>query len=73
MIQLPVGSDWRRERLRTNLWLVPMLEVVVAVGLYAVTHALDEAAYPGSLSLPSWVIFGSADAARQVLTRSRRR
>ena len=32
------------------------------------THALDEAAYDGNLRLPSWVIFGSADAARQILT-----
>jgi uncharacterized membrane protein len=63
-----VGSEWRREAVRTNLWLVPMVEVVGAVGLYVVTHAIDRAAYRGSVSLPSWVIFGSADAARQILT-----
>jgi uncharacterized membrane protein len=62
------GSDYRREALRTNLWLVPMIEVVVALALYAGTHVLDRASYNGHVTLPSWVIAGSADAARQILT-----
>jgi uncharacterized membrane protein len=61
-------SHWRREALRTNLWLLPTLEVVLAVGLFLVTWSLDRAAYRGSLSLPSFVISGTADAARQILT-----
>ena len=61
-------SAWRREALRTNLWVVPVVEVFVAVVLYAVTHALDRAAFDGTLHLPSWVISGTADAARQILT-----
>jgi len=61
-------SAWRREALRTNLWLIPTAEIVVAVGLFAGTHALDRAAYDGTLHLPSFVISGSADAARQILT-----
>ncbi len=65
---LPLGSDWRREALRTNLWLVPSLEVIAAVALYVATHALDNAAYAGTVTLPSWMIFGTADAARQILT-----
>jgi uncharacterized membrane protein len=60
-------SQWRREALRTNLWLVPSLEVVLAVGLFLGTWELDRAAYRGSLTLPSWVISGSSDAARQIL------
>jgi uncharacterized membrane protein len=68
MFPLPLGSEWRREALRTNLWLVPAVEVVVAVALYFATHALDQAAYHGSLTLPSWVTFGTADSARQILT-----
>jgi uncharacterized membrane protein len=68
MFSLNLWSPWRREALRTNLWLVPMLEVIAAVALYAVTHAIDRAAFRGSLTLPSWLIFGSADAARQILT-----
>jgi uncharacterized membrane protein len=65
---LPLPSAWRREALRTNLWLVPTVEIVLAVALFAGTHALDRAAYDGSLHFPSWVISGSADAARQILT-----
>jgi len=45
-----------------------MIEVIVAVGLYFGTHAIDRAAFDHTLRLPSWVIFGSADAARQILT-----
>ena len=67
MFAFPLASEWRREALRTNLWLVPMLEVIAAVGLYFATHAIDVAAYRGSLKLPSWVIFGGADPARQIL------
>ena len=61
-------SEWRREALRTNLWVVPTIEVVVAVALYFATHALDKAAFSGSIALPSWTKFGTADAARQILT-----
>jgi uncharacterized membrane protein len=68
MFPLPLGSEWRREALRTNLWLVPIVEVIVAIALYFVTHAIDVAAYHGKLTLPSWVIFGGADPARQILT-----
>jgi uncharacterized membrane protein len=67
-LQLPLPSAWRREALRTNLWLVPTVEIVLAVALFAGTYALDRAAYDGSLHLPSWVISGTADAARQILT-----
>jgi uncharacterized membrane protein len=61
-------SAWRREALRTNLWLVPTVEIVLAVVLFVITYALDRAAYDGTLSLPSFVNSGSADAAREVLT-----
>jgi uncharacterized membrane protein len=61
-------SEWRREALRTNLWVVPTIEVVVAVALYFGTHAIDRAAFSGSITLPSWMMFGTADAARQILT-----
>jgi uncharacterized membrane protein len=69
---LPKGgartADWRREARRTNLWLVPALESLAAVGLFALTLRLDRAAYNGTLDLPTWVLSGSADGARQVLT-----
>jgi len=54
--------------LRTNLWAVPTLEVLLVVLLFAGTYALDRAAYNGDVSLPSWMISGNADAARQTLT-----
>ena len=66
--RLPVPSAWRREALRTNLWLVPTVEIALAVLLFAGTHVLDRAAYNGSLTLPSFFISGTADAARQILT-----
>jgi uncharacterized membrane protein len=61
-------SAWRREALRTNLWLVPTAEIALVVALFIGTHLLDRAAYDGRLHFPSYVISGSADAARQVLT-----
>jgi uncharacterized membrane protein len=63
-----LGSHWQREVLRTNLWLVPAVEVVAAIALFAGTTALDRAAYHGAFALPPWVISGTADAARQILT-----
>jgi len=62
------SSDWRREVLRTNLWLVPAIEVAGAVVLFAATYALDRAAFAGDFALPGWLLSGSADAARQILT-----
>jgi uncharacterized membrane protein len=65
---LPLFSDSRREELRTNLWLVPVLEVAGAVALYFITHTIDISAYHGSIALPSWVRFGTPDSTRQILT-----
>ena len=61
-------THWRREELRTNLWLVPTVEVVAAVGIFLATLYFDKAAYRGTFRLPGWVLSGSADAARQILT-----
>ena len=63
-----LGSHWRREVLRTSLWYVPALEVAAAIALFAATLAADRAAYHGHFTVPGWVISGSADAARQILT-----
>ncbi len=61
-------SAYRREALRTNLWLVPTVLIALAIALFAGTYALDRAAYDEAWHLPSFVISGSADAARQILT-----
>lgn len=63
-----LASHWRREVLRTSLWAVPAIEVVAAVVLFAVTLVLDRAAYRGVFTVPPWVISGTSDAARQILT-----
>jgi uncharacterized membrane protein len=61
-------SDWRDEALRTNMWLIPAIESLAAVALFAVTVSIDGAAFHGGIRLPSWVISGSPDAARQILS-----
>jgi uncharacterized membrane protein len=62
------GSEWRRDVLRTNLWLVPAFEVVGAVVLFIGTYALDRLAYDGVFKVPGWAISGGPDVARTVLT-----
>ena len=62
------GSEWRQEVLRTNLWLVPAIEVLGAAILFAITYSLDRAAYDGVFRVPQWAISGGPDVARTVLT-----
>ena len=62
--QLP---SWRWEELRTTLWVVPSIFIVVSVLLFIVTFEIDIAAYHGHLTLPYWIRTGNADAERQVL------
>jgi uncharacterized membrane protein len=63
----PRLPSWRREALRTTLWIVPAALVVLVVGLFVFTYLLDQAAHHGRLTLPSWIRTESADAGRQVL------
>jgi uncharacterized membrane protein len=65
--RLSSAVEWR-EVLRMNLWLVPAIEIAVAVALFAATYAADRAVYNGHGTLPSWVLSGTADGARQILT-----
>jgi uncharacterized membrane protein len=58
---------WRWDALRTTLWVVPLILIVVAVLLFVVTFEIDLAAFHRHLTLPTWVRTGSADAGRQVL------
>src|ERR1700742_3683532 len=60
-------ADWRREQLRTNLWLVPVMQTIGIVVLFAITYTIDRSAYDGWIKFPSWVLQGSADSARVVL------
>jgi uncharacterized membrane protein len=60
-------ADWRREALRTNLWLIPVLETVAVVVLFGITYSVDRSAYDGLIQLPPWVLSGTADVARVLL------
>ncbi|HEY1839558.1 MAG TPA: DUF2254 domain-containing protein [Mycobacterium sp.] len=60
-------ADWRREALRTNLWLIPVIETVAAVVLFMVSYTVDRSAYDGLIRLPPWVLSGTADVARVLL------
>jgi uncharacterized membrane protein len=60
-------SQWRRELLRTNFWLVPSVEVLAAIALFCATLEVDRAAYHHHLWLPAWIEAGSADTAREIL------
>jgi uncharacterized membrane protein len=62
--QLP---SWRWEELRTTLWVVPSILVVVAALLFIVTFEIDLAASHDPTLLPYWIRTGGADAERQVL------
>jgi uncharacterized membrane protein len=59
--------NWRWEALRTTFWLVPTIVVVVATLLFLVTFEIDWAVFHHHLSLPFWIVTGSADAGREVL------
>jgi hypothetical protein len=37
--------------------------------LFVATHLIDRAVFEHRLTLPGWLMFGSADAARQILRR----
>ncbi len=58
----------RWESLRTTLWFVPAVLVAVAALAFLLTYALDEAVYHGTVTLPWWILTGSGDAGRQILT-----
>ena len=58
---------WRREALRTTLWLVPTVMVAGAVVLFVLTVELDLYVAHHHIAVPEWVATGGADAGRQVL------
>lgn len=59
--------SWRWEALRTTFWLVPTIFVLIAGILFVLTFEIDWAVYHRHLSLPFWIVSGSADAGREVL------
>lgn len=65
---LELLPPWRREALRTTLWVVPLILLVAALALFLVTYRLDRDIYRHHGRLPSWVQIESADGARQLLS-----
>jgi uncharacterized membrane protein len=59
-------SEWRRDSLRTTLWLVPAALVAAAGATFALTFLVDRTALQHGGHFPLW--HGNADAARLVLT-----
>ncbi len=58
---------WRREALRTTLWFVPAVLILVAIVVFIVTFALDVGAYNHHFQLPFWLRVGTANAGRDIL------
>src|SRR5580700_8091065 len=54
--------SWRWEELRTTLWVVPSMLIVVSVLLFVVTFEIDVAAYHHHITLPGWIRTGSASS-----------
>ena len=48
----PLLPSWRRDSLRTTLWLVPAVLVAGVIVLFLATYALDRAANTGSACPP---------------------
>lgn len=46
---------WRREALRTTLWVIPLILLLAAVALFLATYRVDHQVYQRHDSLPSWV------------------
>lgn len=65
--QPPRASPVRSE-LSMTLWFAPAVLIGVAVVLFGVTYALDQAAANGHFTYPGWINSGSADDGRQILT-----
>jgi len=63
----PILTPWRREALRTTLWLVPTVLCLAAVVLFAGTYTIDRLSYDRGIHLPSILSQTSPDAARTVL------
>lgn len=61
-------SPWRKEALRTTLWVTPVGMMTLAVLLFAVTFYIDGRVYDAAGTLPSSLRIESADGARQLIS-----
>ena len=64
----PLLPSWRRDSLRTTLWVIPAVLVAGVLVLFLITYLIDRAAVSGRIGLPSWLEAASSpDAGRQIL------
>ena len=59
--------NWRWEALRTTLWFVPAVLIVLGTIVFIVTFKIDVAAYFHQIQLPSWLRLGNSQSGRDVL------
>jgi uncharacterized membrane protein len=59
--------SWRWEALRTTLWFVPAVLIVLGALMFLVTFKIDAAAYEHQIQLPTWLRNGSSQSGRDVL------
>jgi uncharacterized membrane protein len=59
--------NWRWEALRTTLWFVPAVLIVVGTLIFIVTFKIDAAAYSHQIELPTWLRNGNSQSGREVL------
>jgi uncharacterized membrane protein len=59
--------SWRWEALRTTLWFVPTVLIVIAVLIFLLTFNIDVAAHFHHIQLPTWLRSGSSESGREVL------
>ena len=57
----------RSEALRTTLWLVPTVLVIISFLLFVATFTLDQLVYNHHLALPTWIRTENVDDARNIL------
>src|ERR1700691_2052639 len=59
--------SWRWEALRTTLWFVPTVLIVIAVLIFLLTFNIDVASHFHHIQLPTWLRSGSSESGREVL------
>jgi uncharacterized membrane protein len=60
--------SWRWEALRTTLWFVPTVLIVIGIVVFLITFKIDVAAHFHQIQLPTWLRSGNSQApGREVL------
>ena len=54
--------NWRWEALRTTLWFVPTVLIVVGIVVFSITFKIDVAAHFHQIELPTWLRSGNSQS-----------